>query len=184
MARRLGAEGKDRRMSSKEGPKLAAELDRVYLDNARRLQQIGGKAHPQDAADIVQEAVARTLEAGQRHAIRDPLRFLFKVTRNVVLTRLREKDRHPSSPLHEQDPLDTGIGPEQAAVVSERLQQAMAIIERMPERRREAFMLHRINELTYAEVAGRMDISIKAVEKHISAAMSQLYAELDSLAGT
>ncbi|MNF12837.1 putative RNA polymerase sigma factor FecI [compost metagenome] len=50
----------------------------------------------------------------------------------------------------------------------------MTVIDAMPERRREAFLLHRIENLSYPKIARRMGVSVKAVEKHISSAMVQL----------
>jgi RNA polymerase sigma-70 factor (ECF subfamily) len=168
-------------MSTDEQPKLVDQLEKVYVDNATRLREIGGKEHRQDAADVVHEAFVKTLDAGSKQTIRDPVRFVFKVTRNVVLNRLRERIRRVVRPFHEDEELaDVSPGTEQAALASERLQRAMEIINRMPERRREAFLQHRIDELSYPEIARRMGISIKAVEKHISAAMVQLHEEIDS----
>lgn len=48
----------------------------------------------------------------------------------------------------------------------------------MPSRRREAFLLHRVDGLTYLEIARAMGVSIKAVEKHISAAMLELIRKM------
>ena len=50
----------------------------------------------------------------------------------------------------------------------------MASIEAMPPRRREVFLLHRVEELTYAQIARRLNVTIKAVEKHMHLAMRQL----------
>jgi RNA polymerase sigma-70 factor (ECF subfamily) len=54
------------------------------------------------------------------------------------------------------------------------------VIERMPPRRREAFLLCRIEELTYAQAGRRMGVTVHAIEKHMSAAMAQLHAELSA----
>ncbi len=169
-------------MSADEQPKLGDQLEKVYLENEKRLHQIGGRGNRQDAQDVVQEAFVKTLDAGRRQTIRDPLRFVFKVTRNVVLNSLREGVRSVVRPFHDEEELvDTSTaGTEQTVLTSERLRRAMDIIDRMPARRREAFLQHRVEELSYAEVAQRMGISIKAVEKHISAAMAYLYQEIDS----
>jgi len=50
----------------------------------------------------------------------------------------------------------------------------MAVIDEMPPRRRDVFLLHRIDELTYPQIARKLGISIKAVEKHIHLALKQL----------
>jgi len=50
----------------------------------------------------------------------------------------------------------------------------MAAIDAMPPKRREVFLLHRVDDLTYAQIARRLDVSIKTVEKHFALAMRQL----------
>jgi RNA polymerase sigma-70 factor (ECF subfamily) len=50
----------------------------------------------------------------------------------------------------------------------------------MPGRRREAFLLHRIEGLSYVDIARRMGVSVKSVEKHLSAAMLELVRKMQS----
>ncbi len=167
-------------MSSNKQHRLADELEKVYTDNATRLREIGGRSQPQDAADVVHDAFAKTLDAGRRQTIRDPLHFVFKVTRNTVLSRLRDGVRRMMHPFHEEEHTEPTVSVEHSVLASERLRRAMAIIEGMPARRQEAFLLHRIEELSYAQIARRMKISIKAVEKHMSMALAQLHREIDA----
>jgi RNA polymerase sigma factor (sigma-70 family) len=167
-------------MPSNKPYRLADELEKVYTANATRLREIGGRSQPQDAADVVHDAFAKTLDAGRRQTIRDPLHFVFKVTRNTVLSRLRDSVRRMVRPFHEEEHAEPTVSLEHSALASERLSRAMLIIEGMPTRRREAFLLHRIEELSYAQIARRMKISIKAVEKHMSMALAQLHREIDA----
>jgi RNA polymerase sigma factor (sigma-70 family) len=170
-------------MSSESRSKLHQELEQVYSTHAPRLRAIGGKSHSQDAADVVHDAFVKALAAGRRQTIRDPLHFVFKITRNTVLSRLRDRvrreQRDERSTEEREELIDTAAGTEQVVLASERLGRAMDIISRMPPRRREAFLLHRMEELSYAEAARRMGISPKAIEKHISLAMAQLHREMD-----
>lgn len=160
--------------------RLAEELEKVYTDNAARLREIGGRSQPQDAADIVHDAFAKTLDAGRRQTIRDPLHFVFKVTRNTALSRLRDGVRRMLRPFREEEHTEPVVSAEHSVLASERLRRAMTIIDGMPARRREAFLLHRIEELSYAQIARHMKISIKAVEKHVSLALAQLHKEIDA----
>ncbi len=48
------------------------------------------------------------------------------------------------------------------------------IISRMPQRRREVFTLSRVNGMTNAEIASRLGISVRTVEKHIELALRDI----------
>ena len=51
-------------------------------------------------------------------------------------------------------------------------------VDNLPPRQREAFMLSRDEWLTYKEIALRMNISVKAVEKNISLALKFIKSNL------
>ena len=44
----------------------------------------------------------------------------------------------------------------------------------MPEKQREVFLMNRIDELTYKEIADRLELSVKAVEKRMHGALGYL----------
>ena len=48
------------------------------------------------------------------------------------------------------------------------------IIAEMPEKRRQVFMLSRFDGLRNAEISTRLDLSVKTVEAHVTAALKQL----------
>jgi RNA polymerase sigma-70 factor (ECF subfamily) len=167
----------------KEDPSSLSEgLDKAYRDRGTWLRDVVARGGRDEAPDLVHDAVVKTLEAGQKADLREPLRFLVQVTRNVVVDRFRSRARRGrvvQVGLETTDAPDQAPSPERIVIATERLNQALAIIDRMPPRRREAFLLCRIEELTYAQAARRMGVTIHAVEKHMSAAMAQLFEEFD-----
>ena len=44
----------------------------------------------------------------------------------------------------------------------------------LPEKQRTVFLMSRLDEMTYKEIAERLDLSVKAVEKRMSAALTDL----------
>ena len=51
-------------------------------------------------------------------------------------------------------------------------------VDRMPEQRRRVFSLSRYEELSNKEIAERLNISVKTVEKHIGSALAKLRLRL------
>jgi RNA polymerase sigma-70 factor (ECF subfamily) len=49
----------------------------------------------------------------------------------------------------------------------------------MPENQRVVFLMSRMEDLTYREIAERLELSIKAVEKRMSLALKLLKAKLE-----
>ena len=170
-------------MSKGKKPSLVEALNRTYRERGAELRNIVRRGASDDGADVVHDAVVKTLEAGKGSEIRDPVHFLFHVTRNTLLDRFRSKARRGrvlEYGLEDADAVDEGPTAERALIASQRLRRAMSIIEHMPPRRREAFLLCRIEELTYAQAGRRMGVTVHAIEKHVSAAMAQLFAEFEA----
>jgi RNA polymerase sigma-70 factor (ECF subfamily) len=170
-------------MANSNSLSLADGIGEVYRTRSSALRQVAARAGRDDALDLVHDAVVKTLEAGHGEQILDPVGFLFRVTRNALFDRFRSRARRSKimeSGLDCESTPDTAASPERAAIASERLTRALAFIDTMPPRRREAFLLCRVEELTYAEAARRMGVSIHAVEKHMSAAMAQLFEAFES----
>ncbi|PIF77714.1 RNA polymerase sigma-70 factor (ECF subfamily) [Variovorax sp. 54] len=133
------------------------------------------------AADLAQESYARVYAAQQAgEAIREPRALLYRTARNLVIDQGRRGDiraRHAEVPDDvASDDADDTLGPAafepDTALQSQQMVNAMlATIDRLPLRCREAFILHKFDGLTHAEVAQRMGVSIKMVEQHVKNAL-------------
>ena len=167
-------------MSGDRPTALSRELERAVRDRGGRLRAIASRAGSEEAEDLAQEALLRTAEAGSRAPVDAPLHLLFRIARNAVIDRLRAKGR--AAALFrpgEADAADPAANPERILIASERLRRALSTIDAMPPKRREVFLLHRLEGLSYAQIARRAGISIKTVEKHMALAMAQLSREVD-----
>jgi RNA polymerase sigma-70 factor (ECF subfamily) len=67
--------------------------------------------------------------------------------------------------------------PEQTVDGRQRVARLAQLIKAMPEQRRRVFVMHKLEGLSYGEVAENLGISRSAVEKHMMAALRQI-AEL------
>jgi RNA polymerase sigma factor (sigma-70 family) len=130
---------------------------------------------PTELEDVAQDACVRALEVGEPGSVREPLRYVLRIVRNLFADR-RRKDRRDAAlagQLGAVAPL-APADPERVLAGKQELQRALAAIDDLPPRCREAFRLHRFEGLSYAAIARRMNISTGTVEKHIAEAMLRI----------
>jgi RNA polymerase sigma-70 factor (ECF subfamily) len=130
-----------------------------------------------DADDLAQDACVRALGVAEPDAVRDPVRYLMRIARNLFVDRQRRKSRE-SAIFHAVDGIDTvareTADPERILAGKQDLQRVLEAIDALPPRCREAFTLHRFHGLSYAAIARRMGVGAGTVEKHIAAAMLKI----------
>ena len=168
--------------NSAQNANLSDDLAQAYRDRAGRLRAIAAKAGREDAADLVQDAFLRTVESGREAEVKAPVHLLFRILRNAVIDRLRSRSRADALFRADgtgPDAADPTANPERALIASQRLKRALSVIDSMPAKRREVFLLHRLEGLSYPQIAARAGISIKTVEKHMGAAMAHLSREME-----
>ena len=129
---------------------------------------------PHEAQDLVQETYTRLLGRRGGEPVGNPRALLYEVARNLLIDRHRQGRvrQHESDSALAEHPAPPSTQPETVVAGRQRLQQLVAVIESLPPRCREAFVLHRIDGLPQAEVARRMGVSRNMVERHVMLAMA------------
>lgn len=133
---------------------------------------------PDMARDAVQDVFVAIWKHKDSCRGCDSLRaYLFTAARNRVLKLVRHRNvvsrtrtrmtLERRSPGHGAAP-DT---PEELIDAKELAAAVERIIRELPERSREAYLLHRRDGLSYAEVAAVMGVSVRTVENHIARAL-------------
>ena len=174
--------------SNGEGPDAPTEggwrqLEAVYRVEAPRLvRMLRGKLRgAEDPRDILQEAFARLAGSRSGEPLRNPEAYLQRIVRNLLIDRSR---RSATTPVHVSitDEMQFAVPAEQsyALEVSQMREQYRAIVATLPPRTRQVFLLHRVEELQYIEIAARLEISVRTVEWHISEAISQIGKALNA----
>lgn len=151
-------------------------LTQLFLAHRRELQRyLTERLHDRElAADLMQETFLRFAEQSSGPAIAHDRAYLYRTAHNLVVDHARRAARHgtevrPHGELT-QFPEDTP-GAEVTVDARRRLLRLHAAIEELPERTRRVFVLHRIEELSYREVAARLGISESSVQKHLAKAL-------------
>jgi RNA polymerase sigma factor (sigma-70 family) len=162
-------------MSQKQTADSAAQIAEACSDMVRKHHAV--PARSAEADDVAQDAFVRALQLDAPHAVRDPVRYLMRIARNLFIDRQRYRKREAAifEPLVDADAAaGETADPERILAGKQELERARAVIEALPSRCREAFTLHRFHGLSYASVARRMGVSTSMVEKHIAEAMLRL----------
>lgn len=131
----------------------------------------------EEAEDISHNVFCRFWERhGQIADISSLKAYLFKMTRNEILTLFRHRQVERNYMRQQQIEMDPSpVSDDNARITAaELLEMVNLAIERMPELRRRIFMMSRYDELTYAEIAERLDISPRTVQYHIGKALVDL----------
>jgi RNA polymerase sigma-70 factor (family 1) len=104
--------------------------------------------------------------------ISDKRAFLYTAVRNACIDTLRRQ--HPEMTSIDPSDLEGTISDEEAVDRSEREAKVWEIINGLPDRCREVFLMAKRDGMTYNEIAEELDISVKTVEHQISKAMKKL----------
>jgi RNA polymerase sigma factor (sigma-70 family) len=128
---------------------------------------------PDEADDLIQEAFLRLHVYCRDHTVRNTAAFLLRTALNLALDhrrRARVAAIVPGAledlPLADPSPL-----PDEVCAARERLQRMKAGLEAMSPRRREVFILNRIEGYSFPQIAAQLGITVSAVEKHAAKAI-------------
>jgi RNA polymerase sigma factor (sigma-70 family) len=97
------------------------------------------------------------------------------ICKSIITVVERYEAQEPAAPAASE--------PEAVLASNQSVEALLATIELLPLRCREAFMLHKFDGLSHAEVAQRMGISRKMVEQHMALALQACRRCRDGLDG-
>ena len=100
--------------------------------------------------------------------------YLYNAVRYKVSNVLRDRNKMQVSSADTEKLEDIYYEEVYSAEENENYHQLENNIGSLPEKCRKAFILNYVDELSYKEIASKMNISIKTVEKHISKALRLL----------
>ncbi|MCD9033156.1 sigma-70 family RNA polymerase sigma factor [Luteimonas sp. Y-2-2-4F] len=145
------------------------------------LRYVRGLTRSEAAAeDIVQDAYAATLAQGER--LETPRAFLFVTARNLASNSRRHQRIAATESVADLDALGIADGarasPEDALIADEASALLRQAVERLPPQCRAAFALKVFHGYAYKDIAGRLGISPKTVEKHVARGLRDTHAYL------
>jgi RNA polymerase sigma-70 factor (ECF subfamily) len=165
-------------------PLLAAYLER----RANLVRFLAARAGSLAAAeDLAQELYLKIAGRDRTAEVGAPAALLYRMALNLMLDRARGEARSAARDTAWRQVARSEVGgvdvadeppADEAAASAQRLRQLVAAVADLPPQAGRAFRLHKLQGLSHAETARAMGLSVKAVEKHVSAALKALTAKL------
>src|SRR5262245_44964136 len=136
-----------------------------------------------DVNDLRQDIYVRVYEAAAKSRPPVPRAFLFTTAANLLADRMRRRRVVAIDAVGDVDALDVlveEVSPERRMSAHDELRRLAEAIDLLPPKCREVVWLRRVDDLPQKEVAQRLGITEKSVEKHVMKGMKLLAAAFRS----
>jgi RNA polymerase sigma-70 factor (family 1) len=143
-----------------------------YFDSVRSFLVYRG-AEKEQASDLAQDVFLRVWEKKMDIDGDTALRLLYKMARDMYISQYRREvlETNYISAL-ENEPFDSS--PEDQLRYKELFSGYTKALAELNEKQRTVFLMSRMEGLKYHEIANRLQLSVKAVEKRMSIALDYL----------
>jgi RNA polymerase sigma factor (sigma-70 family) len=128
-----------------------------------------------DADDVAQETYIRMMKYQGSREIRSPSAMLFRIAVNVANDFGRAAQSRCASghmAIEDVNLVSEVPSAERTVLADQNLDMLLDVIEKLPPKCKQVFLLSRAEGMTYAEIAEHCGISVKMVEKQISRAVA------------
>jgi len=166
-----------------DGFRRLARTEAILAEQRPRLAGFFRRnAHPQDVADLVQESFRRFFTAKGYFSIGDkPGAYLAQTARTLLKERARTGARRQQAAHHSFEEKDVaGPDPHNALEARDLLRRAEEALADLDTTTQDVFLMHRVENLSYAEIARIKGIGVKRVEKLISKAVTAIRKARDT----
>ncbi len=128
-----------------------------------------------DAADLTHDTFIRVLSQDNAAAIIEPRAYLTRIAHGIMVNFLRRRDIEHA---YLNAMLSLGQGqeiavpsPEEYLLQLEKLVAIDRMLDGLPVKVRKAFLLHKLNGMTYPEIAVEFGMSVISIKKYIARAL-------------
>lgn len=154
----------------------------TYFEDVRRYV-LYRSGNDEVATDIAQDTFMRIWEKQMVIEPKTVKGLLFKIANDLYISHYR-KEKVVFNFFNTFEPNDKSRTPEDELNFQELKKAYDAALKSMPEKQRAVFLMNRIDELKYKEIADQLGLSVKAIEKRMSQALEHLKSNLkDKITG-
>ena len=168
--------------TDQESQKFIRDLFREH--NAALLKFLTHKlSNPDEAADVAQSAFQKMLSVTEPERLENAKSYLYQTAMNLAIDRIRKsqrRDGHLRSLANESTDREDlrSPSPENLIITRQELARVNQSIDELPEKCRQAFLMHRGQQMTYGEIGNTLGVSVSMVEKYIIRALKHLRENL------
>lgn len=151
-----------------------AELFRLHTRELRRF--LRRRCGAREDEDLLQDSFVKLL---QSQPPAQPRAWLYRACANLAADAYkRQQIRERHAPKLEKEESSARLDPARGAEARQRLRRVINTLQRQPAVVRQAFLLNRIDGLSQREIAARLGISEKTVERHVLRGLTAAYEAL------
>ncbi|NOQ35620.1 MAG: sigma-70 family RNA polymerase sigma factor [Methylococcaceae bacterium] len=156
-------------------------VDQLFRDHRQMLVAfLFNRVHcPDTALDLTQEVFFRLLRKMTLEHSDSLPSYLLRTAERLAIDHIRQQAQPKNSAL----PLDDNIVcpqllPDELAELREQCERLLETIASIPSKYRTVFLLRKIDEMTYSEIAAHLGISEKSVQRYLTKAMLHCHQHL------
>lgn len=169
-----------------EGKDVKLPVEQLYKEHAARMYSLARKFLRSDeqAEDLVHEVFAKLLDAGNAalfNNVENLQGYLFRITENMALTRIKNKSREFEATREYVRLMDVSETNELPPTLTQDKEKLDNLLKRLPPAGKMAFQLVKVEGLSYKEAAERMSISRHTVHVHITRTLHFLRKNISSV---
>ena len=166
----------------------ASLVHNLYLSHHRWLHELLRRrlSNAMDAADLAHDTFIRVLKRPQIFDSETGARtYLATIARGLCIDHWRRRQLEQAwLQALSQQPQALQPSPEQRAIIVETLHEVDAMLQRLPQRVSDAFILAHLHGMPYKDIAVEIGVSERMIKKYLAQALlhcALLEAELDGL---
>ena len=131
------------------------------------------------ANDLLQDAFIRLMNS-EVTKIGNVRAFLYRIANNLSIDHARRNRVRGINDEQDLQDLASDADPQSSAIAGNTLEHLQRLIDGLPSPTREVFLLARVEQLSYKEIAIRLGLDARAVERHLNKAMAHCAAVLQA----
>lgn len=156
------------------------ELSNLFFTiRARLFKSVAKIVPPDEIEDIVQETYVRVCQFDNNHTITHPTTFMFKTARNLALDHVKKSESVLTDCTDAEEDFNAGEnrfrGDEtyHKASSNNDFELFCKAVRTLPRQCRKAFVLKKVYGYSHKEIAARLNISDRTVEKHVATGITR-----------